>query len=100
MRGENVEITAQCRDIDAEARHRLTAVEHDLRANIVGQTHRAWNIQHAAQHVRNMRKTDEFMRGGQHRCGGVKVDLAVLGQWADVDFDADTRRQQLPRHDV
>ncbi len=97
---QHIEIAVERRHVEREARCRLTAVEQQLRADAAGKRGGAADIEHAAKHVRHMRKGDQPVPFGQHRRGGIKVDPAIGGQRADIDADAGVLLDQLPGHDV
>jgi hypothetical protein len=47
-----------------------------------------------------VRQRDQLVLRRQHRLHRVEIDLAVGGEWRDVDLDRHPIAQQLPRHDV
>ena len=93
---ENIEVAIEIGDIDGETGNGLATVQQQLRADTVRELCRALGVENTAEHVGNMRKGDHRMRRRQQGFGGVKVDLAINGQRADVDFIT----RKLPRHDV
>src|SRR3546814_15584117 len=84
---ENIIVAAQCRDIDRQPRHRLATIDQQFGADAVREVRRACNVERTAKHVRDMRKGDHIMFGGEQLFSGIEVDAAVFGQWADVDLD-------------
>src|SRR3546814_15362281 len=80
-------VPAQCRDIDRQPRHRLATIDQQFGADAVLEVRRACNVERTAKHVRDMRKGDHIMFGGEQLFSGIEVDAAVFGQWADVDLD-------------
>ncbi len=96
MAGECIEVGADSGDVDGQPRDRLAAVEQQQRALRMRDVGRALRIENRAEHVRDVREGDDAMLLGQHRFGGVEVDLPVAGQRDRVDLVAG----ELPRHDV
>ncbi len=96
VRGESVEVGADRGDVDGHARHRLAAVEQQQRALRVGDLGGAPGVEDRTQDVRHVGEGDDAMLVGQHRFGGVEVDLAVAGQRHRIDFVTG----ELPGDDV
>ena len=96
MAGEGVKVAIQRADIDRHPRHRLAAIEEKLGSDSVSEVSSAICIEHAAQHVGDVRERYHRVLAREHRLGGVEIDPAIGGQRADIDLPSG----KLPRDDV
>ncbi len=98
--GDGVEVDTELADVDAHLRHRLSAVDQDQGAGLVGHARDLGDRVERSEHVRDVGDGDQLRAAGKRRLELAQQQLAVVVDPDPIDLGAGRFGQLLPGDDV